>query len=108
MKVQEIKNLILEKTELSITKAHQKALRVVSGQISLESVIGKEEKTTSLPKQKIYIPRGWFYNIGVEETTVTRKVTEISKENMTTYGKVKIAKKVLDVYQTGKNEWTLA
>ena len=63
-------------------------------------------KTAS--KQEIYIPRGHFYTLGMEETTAVRKVTDITKTECTTYGKVKIAKKTLDVYKTGNNEWTLA
>ncbi len=106
MKIQAIKNIILAKTELSATKAHQKALRIALGQITLESVIGQTVKTEE-SKQKIYIPRGNFYTLGMEEVTVTRKVTDIKEEEYTTYGKVKIAKKTLEVYKTDKNEWTL-
>lgn len=108
MKVQEIKNIILAKTNLTVTKAHQKALRVVLGQITLASVIGEETKTESASKQKIYIPRGYFYKLGMEEVTITRKVTDIKKEEFNTYGKVKISKQILDVYRNSDNEWTLA
>ena len=109
MKVQEIKNIILAKTQLSVTKAHQKALRVTLNQITLESVIGKEEKAApkAASKQQVYIPRGFFYTLGMEETTVSRKVTDITEKEFTTYGKVKIAKKTLEVYKTDNNEWTL-
>ena len=110
MKVQEIKNFILAKTELSVTKAHQKALRVSLGQITLEAVIGKEEKAApkAASKQKVWITRGFFYTLGMDQTTVTRKVADITEKEFTTYGTLQIAKKVLEVYKTDDNEWVIA
>lgn len=118
MKVQEIKNIILAKTELTATKAHQKALRIALGQITLESVIGETVKTESLTKQRVWVDSSEAMKIGVTVASgnwtglggswFTRKVTNITEDEI--YGKqgeIKLNKKTLKVVLDEGNEWRL-
>ncbi|AUR95275.1 hypothetical protein HOU78_gp55 [Vibrio phage 1.204.O._10N.222.46.F12] len=100
MTVQELKDYILENTSMTTTKAHEKALLIKMGKRKLE------EYVPAASKQKVYIPRGYFYSLGMEETTVERKVTVITSRMATVYGIVKIAGKLIEVYQTDGKEWT--
>ncbi|AUR91566.1 hypothetical protein NVP1161O_124 [Vibrio phage 1.161.O._10N.261.48.C5] len=119
MKIQEIKNIILAKTELTTTKAHKKALRIALGHITLESVIGEESKTESLSKQKVWVDSSEAFHIGVTVASgnwtglggswFTRKVINITENEM--YGKegeIKLNKKTIKVVLDSGNEWRLA
>lgn len=108
MKYQELTAVIMAKTGFSVTKAEQKALRILCGHFTLEDVIG-ETKIDTAKHQKIWVPSGHLYSLGVECKTLTRTVIGIEESGFgSVYGKVKIYKKEVKVYQTAENEWSVA
>lgn len=108
MKYQELTTVIVSKTGFSVTKAEQKALRILCGHFTLEDVIG-ETKTDTAKNQKIWVPSGHLYSLGMECKTLTRTVVGIEDNGFgSVYGKVKISKKEVRVYQTAENEWSVA